>query len=147
MIQRIELALQRNFSIPNSYKTGPKLENTNLLVLYSSPPTDFFKLFLIDNFVTKMAEQTNFYAIQRGAPGSLKPVSEWVINLYLYINIHIIRYHQESSQRSYAFFPSKCIIFDCFNSIAFQACQEDDPCFKKHYHILCSKESVILYYM
>ena len=35
-----------------------------------------------------MAEQTNFYAVQRGAPQSFKPVSDRVINLYLYINIH-----------------------------------------------------------
>ena len=45
--------------------------------------------------------------------------------------IYTIRYHQESSQRKWAFFPSKCIIFGCFNSIAFQACQEDDPCYKQ----------------
>ena len=43
--------------IPNSYRTGPKLENTNLL--HSSPPVEFFKLFITDAFVTKMAEQTN----------------------------------------------------------------------------------------
>ena len=36
----------------------------------------------------------------------------------------------ESSQRSWAFFPSKGIIFGCFNSFAFQACQEDDPCYQ-----------------
>ena len=35
-----------------------------------------------------MAEQTNFYAVQRGAPRSFKPVSDRVINLYLYTNIH-----------------------------------------------------------
>ena len=34
-----------------------------------------------------MAEQT-FYAVQRGAPRSFKQVSNGVINLYLYINIH-----------------------------------------------------------
>ena len=27
------------------------------------------------------------------------------------------------------FFLSKCIVFGYFNSIAFQACQEDDPCY------------------
>ena len=48
--------------IPNPLKkTGPKLENTNLL--HSSPPVEFFKLFITDDFVTKMAEQTNFYAV------------------------------------------------------------------------------------
>ena len=47
---------------PNSYKMGPKLENTNLV--HSSPQVGFFKLFLTDSFVTKMAEQTNFYAVQ-----------------------------------------------------------------------------------
>ena len=31
-----------------------------------------------------MAEQTNFCAVQRGAPRSFKPVSDGVINLYLY---------------------------------------------------------------
>ena len=34
-----------------------------------------------------MAEQTNFYAVQRGVPRSFKPVSDRVINLYLYTNI------------------------------------------------------------
>ena len=63
-------------------------------------------------------------------------------------------HHKESSQRSWTFFPSKCIIFGCFNSFAFQACQEDDPCYKKKTHkkktiiiIVFSKESVILNYM
>ena len=35
-----------------------------------------------------MAEQTNFYALQRDALQSFKPISDGVINLYLYINIH-----------------------------------------------------------
>ena len=62
-------------------------------------------------------------------------------------------HHQESSQRSWTLFPSKCIIFGCFNSFAFQACQEDDPCYKKKNPqktiiiIVFSKESVILNYM
>ena len=62
-IQRIEQALQRIFSDPQflEKKTGPKLENTNLL--HSSPPVEFFKLFITDDFVTKMAEQTSFYAV------------------------------------------------------------------------------------
>ena len=68
--------------VPNSFRTGLKLENTNLL--HSSPPVEFLNLFLTDDFVTKMAEQTNFYAGQRGAPRSLKPVS----NRVLYTNIH-----------------------------------------------------------
>ena len=61
-ILRIEPALQRIFSNPQFFKKkkGPKLENTNLL--HSSPPVEFFKLFITDDFVTKMAEQTNFYA-------------------------------------------------------------------------------------
>ena len=63
---------------PNSTRTGPKLENTNLL--HSFPPVEFFKLFITDDFVTKMAEQTNFYAVQRGAPRSFKPLSDGVIN-------------------------------------------------------------------
>ena len=59
-----------------------------------------------------------------------------------------------------AFFPRKCIIFGCFNSFEFQARQEDDPCYqhptppppphthkKKTYHIVFSKESVLLNYM
>ena len=49
-------------------KTGPKLENTN--PLHSSPPVEIFKLFITDDFVTKMAEQTSFYAVQRGTLGS-----------------------------------------------------------------------------
>ena len=44
--------------------------------------------------------------------------------------IYTIRYLQESSQGSWAFFPSKCIIFGCFNSFAFQAFHEDDPCYQ-----------------
>ena len=48
---------------------------------------EFFKLFITDDFVTKMPEQTNFYAVQRGSPQSFKPVSDGVMNLYLYINI------------------------------------------------------------
>ena len=47
--------------MPNSSRTAPKLESTNLL--YSSSPVEFFKLFITDDFVTKMAEQTNFYAV------------------------------------------------------------------------------------
>ena len=35
-----------------------------------------------------MAEQINFYAVQRGSQRSFKPVSDGVMNLYLYINIH-----------------------------------------------------------
>ena len=67
--------------VPNSSRTSPKLENTNLL--HSSSAVQFFKLFITDDFVTKMAEQTNFYAVQRDAPQSFKPVSDGVINLYL----------------------------------------------------------------
>ena len=77
---------RRNVVVPNSFRTGRKLENTNLL--HSSPPVEFLKLFITDDFVTKMAEQTNFYAVQRGAPRSFKPVSDRVINLYHYTNIH-----------------------------------------------------------
>ena len=69
-----------------SFRTGFKLENTNLL--HSSPPVEFLKLFITDDFVIKMAEQINFYAFQRCAPRSFKPVSDRVINLYLYTNIH-----------------------------------------------------------
>ena len=68
--------------VPNSSRTGPKLENTNLL--HSSSAVKFFKLFITDDFVTKMAEHTNFYAVQRGASRSFKPVSDGVISLYLY---------------------------------------------------------------
>ena len=59
-----------------------KLENTSLL--HSPPPVELFKLFIADDFVTKMAEQANFHAVQRGARRSFKPVSDGVINLYLY---------------------------------------------------------------
>ena len=67
--------------VPNSSRTGPKLENTNLL--HTSSAVEFFKLFITDDFVTEMTEQTNFYAVQRDAPRSFKPVSDGVINLYL----------------------------------------------------------------
>ena len=70
----------------NSSITGLKLENTNLL--NSSSPVEFFKLFITGDFVTKMAEQTNFYAVERGPPWSFMPVNDGVINLYLYINNH-----------------------------------------------------------
>ena len=62
--------------VPNSSRVRPKLENTNLLVLRSSPPVEFFKLFITDHFITKVAEQTNFYAVQRDAPGSFTQLSE-----------------------------------------------------------------------
>ena len=65
--------------VPNSSRTGSKLENTNLL--HSLAPVEFFKLFITDDFVTKMAEQAKFYSVQRGAPQSFKPVSDGVINL------------------------------------------------------------------
>ena len=68
--------------VPNSSRTGPKLENTSLL--HSPPPIELFKLFITDDFVPKMAEQTNFHAVQRSAPRSFMPVSDGVINLYLY---------------------------------------------------------------
>ena len=35
-----------------------------------------------------MAEQINFYAVQSGSPRSFKPISDGVMNLYLYINNH-----------------------------------------------------------
>ena len=57
-IQRIKLALQRNFGDSQLFQ---KLENTYLL--HSSPPLEFFKLFITDDFVSKMAEQTNFFAV------------------------------------------------------------------------------------
>ena len=68
--------------VPNSFRT---VENTNLL--HSSLLVEFLKLFITDDFVTKMSEQTNFNAVQRGAPRSFEPVSDKVINLYLYTNI------------------------------------------------------------
>ena len=52
--------------VPSSSRTSLKLENTNLL--HSSSAVEFFKLFITDDFVTKKAKQTNFYAVQRGAP-------------------------------------------------------------------------------
>ena len=63
--------------VPNSSRTGSKLENTNLV--HSSSAVES-KLFITDDFVTKLAEQTNFYAVQRGAPRSFKPVSDggWI---------------------------------------------------------------------
>ena len=61
LIQRIEPALPRIFSDPQfkkKKKTGPKLENTK-----KTAPVQFFKFFITDDFVTKMAEQNNFYAV------------------------------------------------------------------------------------
>ena len=45
---------RRILVILNSSRTGPKLENSNLL--HSSSLVGFFKLFIIDHFVVKMAE-------------------------------------------------------------------------------------------
>ena len=67
---------RRIFVVPNSFRTSLKLENTNLL--HSSPPVEFLKLFITGDFVPKMAEQTNFYAVQRCAPRSFKPVFDRV---------------------------------------------------------------------
>ena len=73
--------LCRRISVaPNSSRIGRKLENTDLLVLHSSLPVEFVKLFITDLFITKMAEQTNFYAVQRSAPGSFKQLSDGVMN-------------------------------------------------------------------
>ena len=55
--------------IPNSSRIGPKLENTNLIVLHSSPSLEFFNFFITDDFVSKMADQL-LYAVQRGTPRS-----------------------------------------------------------------------------
>ena len=44
--------------VPNSSRTGLKFENINLLVLHTSAPVEFFKLFITDDFETKMAEHT-----------------------------------------------------------------------------------------
>ena len=55
---------QWSLTLPEQVLT--KLDNTSLL--HSLPPVKLFKLFITDDFVTKMAEQTNFYAVQRGAP-------------------------------------------------------------------------------
>ena len=68
--------------VPSFSRKCRKLENTNLL--HSSSAFEFFKFFITDDFVTKMAVQTNFYAVQKGAPPSFKPVSDGIINLYLY---------------------------------------------------------------
>ena len=43
--------------VPNSSRTGPKLKSTSLL--HSSSAVECFKLFITDDFVPKMAEQTN----------------------------------------------------------------------------------------
>ena len=48
LIQRIEL-----------------FEDTNLLVLHSSPPVEVFKLFISDDFVTKMAEHTQLLCFSK----------------------------------------------------------------------------------
>ncbi|KAK3793949.1 hypothetical protein RRG08_023044 [Elysia crispata] len=45
---------------------GPKLHNTYLE--HSSPPIEFFMLFILDNFITRMAEQTNLYMLFKEEP-------------------------------------------------------------------------------
>ncbi|KAK3789328.1 hypothetical protein RRG08_001716 [Elysia crispata] len=65
--------------------TGPKIENFDLD--HSSEPTEFFKLFIPDTFITTLATQTNLYATQQGAPASYKPVTEGELNIFLYINL------------------------------------------------------------
>ena len=86
--------------VPNSLRTGPKLENTNL---HSSQPVEFFKFFITDDFVTKMAEQTNFYAVQRGAPQSFKPVSD---GGHKFIPLHQLPHRQwEKARDNFWMFP------------------------------------------
>ena len=76
--------------VANTSRIGPKLKDTYLL--HSSPPVEFFQLFIrTDGYLTKMAEQTNFYAVQRGSSQSFKPVHHGAMNLYLNINIHTDR--------------------------------------------------------
>ena len=58
------------------------LEIENTILLHSSPTLEFFKLFITYDFVSKMAEQTNFYAVQRGAPRSFKPWGHKFIPLH-----------------------------------------------------------------
>ena len=55
------------------------------ILVYNTPrhQLSYSKLFITDDFETKMAEQTKCHAVQRGAPRSLKQVSDGVINLYL----------------------------------------------------------------
>ena len=100
--------------VPNSSRIGPKLENTILLVLHSSLPVEFFKLFITDRFIIKMAEQTNFYAVQRGAPGSFKQLSDGVINLYLYINIHADSGRRPGTNFGYTLFKNRPCNELCF---------------------------------
>ena len=70
--------------------TPPEQVLSLRILIYYTPPhqLSFLNLFITADFVTKMAEQTNFYAVQRGTPRSFKPVSDGIINLYLYTNIH-----------------------------------------------------------
>ena len=74
--------------VPNSSRKGLKFENTNLLVLHSSPPVEFFKLFIMMILRLKWLSIPNFFAFQRGTPRSFKPLTDEFINLYLYTNIH-----------------------------------------------------------
>ena len=54
-----------------------------------------------------MAEQTNFYAVQRGAP-RFKPISDGVINLHLDINIHTAGFVQAMEfWKNYGIFKRK----------------------------------------
>ena len=68
----------------------PNYSRSLRILIYYTPPHHlrFFQTFITDDFVTEMAEQTNFYAVQIGAAQSFKLASDGVINLYLQINIH-----------------------------------------------------------
>ena len=59
-----------------------------------------------------MAEQSNFYAVQRGAPRLFKPVSDGVINLYLYnfdSNLGVALVERPSNPWVKTKRPSNCI--------------------------------------
>ena len=69
-----EKAFEKSCNIDISLPEQPEFNARKWNIAYQRPKT---------TIVTKMAEQTNLYAVRR----SFKPVSDRVIYLYLYINI------------------------------------------------------------
>ena len=66
-------------------RTGPNLDLFDLD--YTANPIDFFHLYILDSFMKLVADQTNLYATQVGAPASFKTVTPDDISKYFYINM------------------------------------------------------------
>ena len=73
-------------------RTGPNLDLFDLD--YTANPIDFFHLYIPDSFMKLVADQTNLYATQVGAPASFKTVTPDDISKYFYINTYDVWHPQ-----------------------------------------------------